>query len=81
VDALWDQMIECALKIRKISVKNISENHITIMRDSLDKIFENLNIHFNVGYDSTVSTFSAADSSITSGKNLKKKKVKIIGVT
>jgi MarR family transcriptional regulator for hemolysin len=82
VDALWDQMIECALKIRKISVKNISENHITIMRDSLDKIFENLNIHFNVGYDSAVSTLSAADSSIrSSGKNLKKKKVKLIGVT
>ena len=83
VDDLWDQMIECALKIRKISVKDISEDHITIMRDSLEKIFENLNIHFNISYDTTVTTLSAADTSITtSSKNLKKKKVKFIeGVT
>ena len=79
LDALWDQMIECALKIRKISVKDIPENHITIMRDSLEKICENLNIHFNVGCDTTVTTISAADTSITpSNKNVKKKKAKLI---
>jgi MarR family transcriptional regulator, transcriptional regulator for hemolysin len=83
-DALWDQMIECALKIRKIAVKDISEKHITIMRDSLGKICENLNIHFNVGCDISDSDTakSAADTSITaSNKNLKKKKVNFIGVT
>lgn len=82
-DALWDQMIECALKIRKIAVKDISEKHITIMRDSLGKICENLNIHFNVGCDISDTTNSAADTSIiSSNKNVKKKKVKFIeGVT
>jgi MarR family transcriptional regulator for hemolysin len=82
-DALWDQMIECALKIRKIAVKDISEKHITIMRDSLGKICENLNIHFNVGCDISDTTNFVADTSITaSNKNVKKKKVKFIeGVT
>jgi len=81
-DALWDQMIECALKIRKIAVKDISEKHITIMRDSLGKICENLNIHFNVGCDIDTTNF-VADTSITaSNKNVKNKKVKSIeGVT
>jgi len=65
---LWDQMIECSLKIRKISVKDIPEEHITIMRDCLEKICENLNTDFNIGSDT--------DTAITpSNKNVKKKKV------
>jgi hypothetical protein len=75
-------MIECALRIRKIAVKDIPEKHITIMRDSLGKICENLNIHFDVGCDISDAANSAADTSITaSNKNLKKKKVNFIGVT
>jgi MarR family transcriptional regulator for hemolysin len=56
---LWDQMIECSLKTRKISVKDIPEEHITIMRDCLEKICENLNTHFNVGCDTTGTNIPA----------------------
>jgi len=72
---LWDQMIECSLKIRKISVKDIPEEHITIMRDCLEKICENLNTDFNIGCETT-GTNIPADTAITlSNKNVKKKKV------
>jgi MarR family transcriptional regulator, transcriptional regulator for hemolysin len=74
-EVLWDQMIECAIKIRKISVKDISEKHVTIMRDSLEKICENLNIHFNIGCDTT-GTSTSADTSISSSNEIVKKKVK-----
>lgn len=40
--SLWDSMIECALKIRKFSTKNISENDIKITLQTLRKISENL---------------------------------------
>ena len=73
-NASMDQMIECALKIRKISVKDISENHITIMRDSLEKICENLNTHFNVSDATTVTNFSAATPITHSNKNVRRKK-------
>jgi MarR family transcriptional regulator for hemolysin len=83
-EALWDQMIECAIKIRKISVKDISEKQVTIMRDSLEKICENLNVHFNIGCDTTgvTSTSTSVDTSISlSNKNVKKKVKFIEGVT
>ena len=32
-NAIWEQMIECATKIREISVKDVPENHLTIMRN------------------------------------------------
>jgi hypothetical protein len=74
-------MIECSLKTRKISVKDIPEEHITIMRDCLEKICENLNRHFNVGCDVT-GTNIPADTPITpSNKNVNKKKVEFKGVT
>jgi MarR family transcriptional regulator, transcriptional regulator for hemolysin len=79
-EAVWDQMIECALKIRKISVKDISENQITIMRDSLEKICENLNAHLNVSCDTT-GTSTSADTSIASSNKNMKKKVKFVGET
>ena len=73
---LWDQMIECSLKTRKISVKDIPEKHITIMRECLEKICENLNTHFNVGCEIT-GTNIPVDTPITpSNKNVNKKKAK-----
>jgi MarR family transcriptional regulator, transcriptional regulator for hemolysin len=48
-DALWDKMLECASRIRQISVKDIPEQNIIIMRDVLDKIWQNLRIEFDVG--------------------------------
>ena len=41
-DSLWESMIECALRIRKSSTKNISENDIQITLETLRKISKNL---------------------------------------
>ncbi|MFL6362133.1 MAG: MarR family winged helix-turn-helix transcriptional regulator [Nitrososphaeraceae archaeon] len=48
-DALWDRMVECATKVRQVSVKDISEENILIMRNVLDKIWQNLRVEFDVG--------------------------------
>jgi MarR family transcriptional regulator for hemolysin len=47
-EASWDKMLECALRIRQISVKNIPEQNIDIMRNVLNKIWQNLRIEFGV---------------------------------
>jgi MarR family transcriptional regulator for hemolysin len=52
-DKLWDKMLECALKIRQISVKDIPEQNINIMRNVLEKIWQNLRLEFDV--DCTIS--------------------------
>jgi MarR family transcriptional regulator for hemolysin len=41
-DSLWESMVECALKIRKSSTKNISENDIQTTLETLRKISQNL---------------------------------------
>jgi MarR family transcriptional regulator for hemolysin len=41
-DSLWEAMIECALLIRKSSLKNISESDIQTTLDTLRKISKNL---------------------------------------
>ncbi|HZS74239.1 MAG TPA: MarR family transcriptional regulator [Candidatus Nitrosotalea sp.] len=41
-DSLWESMIECALRIRKSSTKNISESDIQITIETLRKISKNL---------------------------------------
>jgi hypothetical protein len=41
-------MLECALKIRQISVKDIPEEDINTMRNVLDKIWQNLRLNFDV---------------------------------
>ena len=43
-DSLWESMIECALRIRKSSIKNISESDIQITLETLRKISKNLTI-------------------------------------
>jgi MarR family transcriptional regulator, transcriptional regulator for hemolysin len=48
-DALWNRMVECATKVRQISVKDISEENISSMRNVLDNIWQNLRIEFDVG--------------------------------
>jgi MarR family transcriptional regulator, transcriptional regulator for hemolysin len=47
-DALWDKMIECARKIREVSIKEIPEENINIMRNVLEKMWQNLRLEFNV---------------------------------
>lgn len=46
-DELWGKMLKCALKIREISVKEIPEQNINIMRNVLEKICQNLRLKFN----------------------------------
>jgi MarR family transcriptional regulator for hemolysin len=46
-DALWDKMLECALRIRQISVNDIPEQNIAVMREVLDKIWLNLRTEFD----------------------------------
>ena len=43
-DSLWESMIECALRIRKSSTKNISESDIQVTLETLRKISKNLTV-------------------------------------
>lgn len=44
-DELWESMLECALRIRKSSVKDVSENDLKITMETLRKISQNLFIY------------------------------------
>jgi len=46
-DLLWDRMIECALRIREVSLRGVDEQNINIVRKVLEKIYENLRMEFN----------------------------------
>ena len=47
-DTLWDSMIECGLKIREVSIKDIPDENVKIMKDALEKMRQNLRLNFNV---------------------------------
>lgn len=47
-DSLWESMAECALKIRKLSTKNISESDIQMTLETLRKISQNLTTSFEL---------------------------------
>ena len=57
-DSLWESMVECALKIRKSSTKNISETDIQTTLETLRKISQNL------------ASFSEIDKSVVSVKKI-----------
>lgn len=57
-DSLWESMVECALKIRKSSTKNISENDIQTTLETLRKISQNL------------ASFSEIDKAVVSVKKI-----------
>ena len=57
-DSLWESMVECALKIRKSSTKNISENDIQTSLETLRKISQNL------------TSFSEIDKAVVSVKKI-----------
>ena len=44
---LWNSMIECALKIRKLSTKEISDEQVKTTLDVLKKISKNLSNHID----------------------------------
>jgi MarR family transcriptional regulator, transcriptional regulator for hemolysin len=47
-DSLWNSMTECALRIRKVSTKDIPEDQIKAVLETLRKISKNLVKHFQV---------------------------------
>lgn len=47
-DALWDKMVQCASDIKEISLKGIPDENIKILRDTLENIWQNLRLHFNI---------------------------------
>lgn len=53
-DALWDRMLECSFRIRRISGKDIPEQNIAIMRGVLDKIWQNLRTEFDDDVDRAI---------------------------
>ncbi len=57
-DSLWESMVECALRIRKSSTKNISENDIQTTLETLRKISQNL------------ALFSELDKAVVSVKKI-----------
>jgi MarR family transcriptional regulator for hemolysin len=74
-DALWDKMLECALRIRKISVKDIPEQNIVIMREVLDKIWLNLRTEFDdvdcaIVDNNSNNTVTVQDSTANTQKNI-----------
>jgi MarR family transcriptional regulator, transcriptional regulator for hemolysin len=48
-DRLWNEMVNCALKIRQISLKNIPKDDIDIAKNVLENIHQNLRKRFDVG--------------------------------
>ncbi|MGI0069861.1 MAG: MarR family winged helix-turn-helix transcriptional regulator [Nitrosotalea sp.] len=47
-DSLWNSMTECALRIRKVSTKDIPEDQLKTTLETLRKISKNLVTHFEV---------------------------------
>jgi len=47
-DSLWNSMMECALRIRKISTRDIPEDQLKTTLETLRKISQNLVNHFDV---------------------------------
>lgn len=47
-DVLWDKMVQCASNIKEISLKDIPDQNVKIMKDVLENIWQNLRIHFNI---------------------------------
>lgn len=62
-DELWDRMIECARRIREVSLRGIPEQDISIMRKVLEKISENLRMEFDA--DCIVDSINSITSSTT----------------
>ena len=71
-DELWDKMLKCALKIRQISVKDIPKQDINIMRNVLEKIWQNLRLEFDVDC-ATIS-----DNTVVIDSSTRKKEEKLI---
>ena len=47
-DTLWDTMVQCASDVKEISLKGIPDENIKILRDTLENIWQNLRLHFDI---------------------------------
>jgi MarR family transcriptional regulator for hemolysin len=65
--ALWNRTLECALKIRQISIRNIPEQNINIARNVLEKVWQNLRIEFDVGCGDNTVMMDSTTTANTSG--------------
>jgi MarR family transcriptional regulator, transcriptional regulator for hemolysin len=58
-NTLWNSMIECGLKIREVSIKDIPDENVKIMKNALEKMWQNLRLNFNDDctiIDNTITT-------------------------
>ncbi len=73
-DGLWDRMIECALKIREVSLREIPEQDIKVMRKVLEKISQNLRMEFDVDCTVADSIANTATTTAATTTTARKKK-------
>ncbi|MGB6626887.1 MAG: MarR family winged helix-turn-helix transcriptional regulator [Nitrososphaeraceae archaeon] len=73
-DGLWDGMIECALKIREVSLRGIPEQDINVMRKVLEKISQNLRMEFDVSCTVADSIANTATTTAATTTTARKKK-------
>jgi MarR family transcriptional regulator for hemolysin len=64
---LWNRMISCALKIRKLAVKNISDDKISELVEVLKQMYQNL----------TFQDISALTNDLSPVENKLEKKIKV----
>ena len=69
-DALWDRMMQCASKVRHVSVKEISEADLNIMRAVLNKIWNNLRAEFDVGSATAENNSMVIDTKNKTSNNI-----------
>ena len=64
-NTLWNSMIECGLKIREVSIKDIPDENVKIMKDALEKMWQNLRLNFNVDCTIIDNTVTATTNGTT----------------
>ena len=72
-DVLWDKMIQCASNIKQISLKGIPDENIKIMKDVLEKIWQNLRLRFDVDCASIKNDQNLGSSVMTVKKKIIKR--------
>ena len=50
VENIWEKMIECGSKIKKNSLKRITPKHISITKDTIEKMYQNIQDVFTSCY-------------------------------
>jgi MarR family transcriptional regulator, transcriptional regulator for hemolysin len=66
---LWDKTVKCALKVRQVSLKDISEENIEVTKNVLESIYKNLRNQFDVGCSVNTNN-SLSDSAASVVRNV-----------